>query len=328
MNVVIAIDGSIGSMQAVEYVAQLPFRSKPKITLVTALVDTPYDLVSTSDGLKLREAEQEQSAANFDAATKILDGCCEAIERVLQRQYPNELIIETAKERNADLIVLGARGHSAMYRVWIGSTADYIANHAKCSVLLFRNPAEEAPPRRPEASAEVAAEGGGEPQGEHPFPDKPVAQSLAPEDRGEPRTHEIMIAYDSSPNSTFALEQVAQFDWPADEARIHLVTMIERPKYLPEEVEYDHALTEELMEKTKAACNNLQLECPVEYSVRETRHIGNGLWSASNREGTNLMVVGSTGKWALTRFFMGSTSRYLMHHVECSMWIARTKKWS
>tara|TARA_R110001592_G_scaffold184874_8_gene428706 strand:- start:701 stop:1531 length:831 start_codon:yes stop_codon:yes gene_type:complete len=51
---------------------------------------------------------------------------------------PSELIVETARSLNADLIVMGAYGHSKVRELVVGSTTSYVINHATCPVLLAR----------------------------------------------------------------------------------------------------------------------------------------------------------------------------------------------
>ena len=50
----------------------------------------------------------------------------------------SELIVETARSLNADLIVMGAYGHSKVRELVVGSTTSYVINHATCPVLLAR----------------------------------------------------------------------------------------------------------------------------------------------------------------------------------------------
>lgn len=47
-------------------------------------------------------------------------------------------IIETARAENADLIVLGTRGHSDFAALLIGSVAHKVIHHAHCPVLVTR----------------------------------------------------------------------------------------------------------------------------------------------------------------------------------------------
>lgn len=49
-------------------------------------------------------------------------------------------IIETAKEWEADLIVVGSHGRGFWGRLTAGSVSDSLVHHAPCSVLVARKP--------------------------------------------------------------------------------------------------------------------------------------------------------------------------------------------
>lgn len=51
---------------------------------------------------------------------------------------PGESIIEYAESTKADLVVIGAYGHSKVRELVVGSTTTYVINHASCPVLLAR----------------------------------------------------------------------------------------------------------------------------------------------------------------------------------------------
>jgi nucleotide-binding universal stress UspA family protein len=52
--------------------------------------------------------------------------------------HPVRDIVELAKEIKADLLVIGATGHSALYERMIGSRADRIVQLAPCPVLVVK----------------------------------------------------------------------------------------------------------------------------------------------------------------------------------------------
>ncbi len=52
---------------------------------------------------------------------------------------PAQEIVSIARVQNSDLIVVGAKGSTPMGRLLIGSTAEFVLNHAHCSVLLVHN---------------------------------------------------------------------------------------------------------------------------------------------------------------------------------------------
>ncbi len=51
-----------------------------------------------------------------------------------------ETIIDSAAEWGADLIVVGSHGQSGIKRFLLGSVAEFVARHAKCSVEIVRKP--------------------------------------------------------------------------------------------------------------------------------------------------------------------------------------------
>ena len=102
--------------------------------------------------------------------------------------------------------------------------------------------------------------------------------------------------------------------------------ILERPKLLPESEVYDPPAVKQ-SEETLSALQANQLKCQVKRIVREAVHVGTALSDVCEKEKCNLLFIGPTGKSAVARFFLGSVSRYLLHHTKCSIWIARPNGW-
>lgn len=51
---------------------------------------------------------------------------------------PKRKIVKYAKEKNVDLIVMGATGRGAVEQTLIGSTTSYVVNHALCNTLVLK----------------------------------------------------------------------------------------------------------------------------------------------------------------------------------------------
>lgn len=289
MHIILALDGSAESLAAVREIAQLPWKKSPEITIVTALVDTQYDLILSDGGILLGEAEKKAADENFESAKKILAQTSATINHLVERAHPRQLVIDAANRNNADLIALGARGHSAAYRVVLGSTADYIANHAKCSVLTVRTTDDQ--------------------RLEHPT------------------AFRILMAYDGSEESKVAYRQMCEFEWPKDKTAVHLSMILERPKSIPLDVIYAPAQ----IKASEATLTNLkraeEIAGEFKQSVHESLHAGNSIRVIAEKDNSSLIFIGGTGKSFVTRFFLGSTSRYVLHHAHCSLWIGREKAW-
>jgi nucleotide-binding universal stress UspA family protein len=50
-------------------------------------------------------------------------------------------IIDSAREWNADLVIVGSHGRTGIPRVLLGSVAEFVARNAPCSVLIVRSTA-------------------------------------------------------------------------------------------------------------------------------------------------------------------------------------------
>ncbi len=60
------------------------------------------------------------------------------VEKMVVRGVPFVEIIQTAKERNADLIVIGTHGRTGIDHMLFGSTAEKVVRKAACPVLTVR----------------------------------------------------------------------------------------------------------------------------------------------------------------------------------------------
>ncbi len=61
------------------------------------------------------------------------------VRTVIKEGPAGSTILETAKEEQADLIVIATHGRSGLRRVVMGSVADHVVRHATCPVLVCRS---------------------------------------------------------------------------------------------------------------------------------------------------------------------------------------------
>lgn len=146
MKIVLAVDGSPHSEEAVQAVLRRPWpdgttvRVLSVIRILTVLppvgdflgvhgiVDTP--------GTKEIKAETERLVGVV--ADKLRSAGLKA-ETVVKEGDPRSIIIDEAKDWFADLIVVGSHGHTGITRWLLGSVAQSVVAHAPCSVEVVRN---------------------------------------------------------------------------------------------------------------------------------------------------------------------------------------------
>ena len=80
------------------------------------------------------QAFSEEANANGEDQTFITD------EILITPGPPAETIVQTARDRNCDLIVMGTRGHGGIANVLIGSTARWVVKQSPIPVLVIRLP--------------------------------------------------------------------------------------------------------------------------------------------------------------------------------------------
>lgn len=62
------------------------------------------------------------------------------VKIIIKTGKPFIEIIETAKEENADLIIIATHGHTGVEHILFGSTAEKVVRKAPCPVLTLRDP--------------------------------------------------------------------------------------------------------------------------------------------------------------------------------------------
>jgi nucleotide-binding universal stress UspA family protein len=87
-----------------------------------------------------RVAREQAEAAVKDAVERIESGKASGLEittRIIGGSA-GETILDEAEKWDADMIVLGSHGYSALQRFLLGSVSHAVATHAHCSVEIVR----------------------------------------------------------------------------------------------------------------------------------------------------------------------------------------------
>lgn len=92
-----------------------------------------------SDGespLSLEDAWMQRTEAELRDQI-LIDNSIE-VEHLTQAGDPVDIIVETAKHKRADLIVMGTRGRTGLSRLVLGSVAQGVLGKAQCAVITVR----------------------------------------------------------------------------------------------------------------------------------------------------------------------------------------------
>jgi nucleotide-binding universal stress UspA family protein len=132
-----ANDGSDPAFHALSLALALAEQNRSELHIV-CVEEVPYlpELIE-----EVREAT-EKAARRFDSVLERANALAEQRGVKLHPHvvvgHPVRDIVALAAELEANLLVIGATGHSALYERMIGSRADRIVQLARCPVLVVK----------------------------------------------------------------------------------------------------------------------------------------------------------------------------------------------
>ena len=286
MKVLLATDGSQFAEEAAWLLAHLPHAEKLELSIL--FVSNIPQLHGAGDVAeftkRLEIADKEKAVSLFDQMNGIFDGANATLELVVGNGHIGTQILQSAEARNCDLIVLGAVGHSLFERMF-GSTSDFVATHANCSVLVVR----------------------------------PTGLKNAK------RPIDVTIAYDETEASAAVFDQLSQFGWGPN-SKMELVNVVSIPfnySEIPIPFDFDAIVSFKKRELDAAAKRFRELTPTVSTHVLEANHVGDGIVRFVKNAQSDIVVLGNTGGGLLNSILLGSVSKYVLRHADCSVWIAR-----
>jgi nucleotide-binding universal stress UspA family protein len=290
MKVLLAVDTSDASEIAVREVAARPW---PAGTIVEVLgVVEPshvWSIGSLVAGIREALSDDIRTAADALRAAGI-----DANTQVLCGD-PKAVVIDQAAALDADLVVVGSHEASDVVRFILGSVARAAVRFAPCSVEVVR-------PRNSTGGLKV------------------------------------LLATDGSACSEAAARSIAERPWPVGtEIRILSVVELEAawfrnpypPYFDPKEME---DLREKAMRRAQEAVMAAELivtnaGLPTSGTVAvPSASYKEVILNEATQWGADLIVIGSHGRRAASRFLIGSVSEAVALHANCSVEIIRQRR--
>lgn len=302
MKVLFATDCSGQATAAAQFINTLNFKTPIDLTIITALGD-PYGSSPESTQHwfpELLQQERIRTLQHHEEMSKLLLDRCNSIDKISQPGHPVKVILAQAEESDCDLIVIGAQGHSFLGRLLIGSVSDSVATHAKCSVLVVR-PGEG---EQTDAASDVAAS-------------------------GLTRPNQILIGYDTSHASRQAIEEMVELGWDL-KTEVELISVAPIYDYLLGNGLSTAAIAneEEIFNEMKRGGEKMKdrlddILANTKSTLVHGQRVGEAIVETAKKSQSDLVVVGDSGHSMLDDFLLGSTSKYVLRHAGCSVWISR-----
>jgi nucleotide-binding universal stress UspA family protein len=135
-NILVAVDGSESASKAFQRAIYLAQKCNSNLDLVHVVqCEVGGDSANTFEiiedlkdkAMKMLEEYRIEAAKNNVS-----------IQITIMQGDPAKVIIELAKAKSYDLIIMGTRGRSSFQELLIGSVSQKVMHHASCPVMVVR----------------------------------------------------------------------------------------------------------------------------------------------------------------------------------------------
>lgn len=144
-EIVVGVDGSEESRAALDWaVEEGRLRQAPVLAIhawEVPMVPAPTGLVPPSVEVVGDLTELREDAASLvEIMVQEIAGDAADVEirPLTVEDKPVRALLDAAERNDAQMIVVGSRGHGGFVSLLIGSTSDQVARHATCPVVIHR----------------------------------------------------------------------------------------------------------------------------------------------------------------------------------------------
>jgi nucleotide-binding universal stress UspA family protein len=136
-RILVAIDGSQGAVRALTTTLELAQLTGAAVTALTIEGPLPAYAATIGEVDEVKRQKDRFFATVADDARELAARAGVPIEVEVRAGHAASVIIDYARDHAADLVVVGHRGHFLEDYV-LGSTADRVAHHAPCPVMIVK----------------------------------------------------------------------------------------------------------------------------------------------------------------------------------------------
>jgi len=142
MKILIAVDGSKGSLDAVQCLRDHAdwYRDKPDVLLVTVHLPVPKlpGMGAAVGKNQIQKYYEQEGEARLAPAMRMLEAARIPYQTSVLVGPIAESIVQHAKDKRCDLIYIGTRGMTAIGKALVGSVATKVLHISDMPVLLVK----------------------------------------------------------------------------------------------------------------------------------------------------------------------------------------------
>lgn len=295
MRVLVAIDGSDQAAVAVDLVANIAWPAGTEIVVAeaiesgAALFGGPWPALAMVEANRLEAEVRAESDRTVHEARRRLTGPGLYVEAAVLRGRPATAIADRVRAMQADLIVVGSRGHGRIESMLLGSVSAELIDHAPTPVLVARG--------------------------------QQIQRVLLAWDGSScaSRAADLLRAWPIFAASSVRVVSVADIEVPWWTGFPEPGS----PELMPIYVEAADASRKQRDELALDMTVELQAAGLNAVADRREGDAATEILAAASASKTDLIVMGTHGRTGLARLVIGSVARNVLQHATCSVLIVR-----
>lgn len=291
------VDFSDYSMHAVAHAAALA-RSYDATLLVLHVwpltpPPPPYEGLASTAMLMLPD-QRKASLGRLNALVASLDRPSSTVEAILEEGTPATVILDVARAREADLLVVGTHGRGGFDRFVLGSVTEKLLHKSPCPVLT-------------------------------------VPKDVAGEQLGRVSYARVLCALDdvSAPSASLDMARSLARESKAELILLHVVEPVPEPVLAEVGLADAGRETDATSKQWLQALDKLAATYGTESPPTRTRVVvgkaGVEIVRVAREEHADLIVMGVRGRGAVDLFLFGSTSNRVVRHAPCPVLTVGTR---
>ncbi|MFK7818719.1 MAG: universal stress protein [Planctomycetaceae bacterium] len=142
-KILVPTDFSEPSQSALRYGAAFADQFGASVHFLHAIEHPTQFGFSGIDVTQLTEDLKKHAEEKMEELHTLWSDYCFPVHREIRIGNPAQILVDYAKEIEADMIVMGTHGHGAIRHMLLGSVAERVVRMAPCPVLTVRCPEHE-----------------------------------------------------------------------------------------------------------------------------------------------------------------------------------------
>jgi len=142
-HILVPTDFGEPAVRALDLAIELAAKFESRVTVLHVSWVSPYAAASQNGFYWPAEELEKAARKELDAALSKATGRYPNVDGLVRVGEPSQTILEVAKERRADLIVMGTHGRRGLSRVLLGSVAEKTVRLSPIPVVTICGKAEQ-----------------------------------------------------------------------------------------------------------------------------------------------------------------------------------------